>query len=47
MENLDDSEMLHDEMRMKQPAAELSESVLEEKEKQMTLELMAKYNLGG
>ena len=39
--------MQHDEPEMHQLAGELSEGVLEEKEKQMALELMAKYNLGG
>ncbi len=32
---------------MNRQVGELSEGVLEEKERQMTLELMAKHNLGG
>jgi hypothetical protein len=43
----EDEEMIHhDEVGMNQPAGELSEGVLEEKERQMTLELMAKHHLG-
>ena len=40
--------MLHNDTSvMNQPAGELNEAVFKEKERQMTLELMAKYNLGG
>lgn len=39
--------MYHDESEMNHQVGELSEGILEEKEKQMALELMEKYNLGG